>query len=155
MKPIINSSNPSSGCLSTFRSTLFRETETSGVYPKHICSMFPDKCYRLSSYHFRSGNAHRRFTTYFGPLNSNVSIGDHHFVFFDAPGYVDEDTKRHGMRLEVYQWNPLAGGSLDYLVKLSKSTGVSISVLLASHSSSQEFRTAPPVHTHPPLPARW
>jgi len=153
MMTIISSSNPSFGFLPTFRSTLFRETGTSGAYSKQICSMIPDKRHRLSSYHFRSGNAHRRFTSHFGPLNSNTSIADHHFVFFDAPGYVDEDTKRHGMRLEVYQWKPLAGGSLEYLEKLSKGMDLSIFALLASHSSSQKCRAAPSIHPHPPLPA--
>ena len=38
---------------------------------------------------------------------------------FDAPGYADEDSKRHGQRKSVKEWVPLPGRSLEFMKKFT------------------------------------
>lgn len=54
---------------------------------------------------------------HFGPLNRKISIADHSLILFDAPGYADEDSQRHGQKKTAKQWTPIRGGALDFAKK--------------------------------------
>jgi hypothetical protein len=38
---------------------------------------------------------------------------------FDAPGYADEDSKRHGQKISIEEWVPISGRSLEFVKKFS------------------------------------
>ena len=38
---------------------------------------------------------------------------------FDAPGYADEDSKRHGQKKSVEEWVPISGRSLEFMKKFT------------------------------------
>ena len=38
---------------------------------------------------------------------------------FDAPGYADEDSKRHGQQISVEEWVPISGRSFEFLTKFT------------------------------------
>ncbi|KAH7874668.1 Metallo-dependent phosphatase-like protein [Lentinula edodes] len=62
-----------------------------------------------------SPHARTRYTSHFGPLNSQISIANHTFVLIDAPGLVEEDYKRHGLGKSYDKWKALAGGTIDFV----------------------------------------
>ena len=53
--------------------------------------------------------------THFGKPNREISLANHSLVLFDAPGFADEDAKRHGQRKTLDNWVPIQNGSLEFL----------------------------------------
>ncbi|KAF9485927.1 Metallo-dependent phosphatase [Pholiota conissans] len=64
-----------------------------------------------------SPHARSRYVAHFGPPNRKISIADHSLILFDAPGYADEDSQRHGQKKTPKQWIPIRGGALDFAKK--------------------------------------
>ncbi|KAG1735141.1 Metallo-dependent phosphatase [Suillus paluster] len=87
-----------------------------------------------------SKNARKYFTEYFGPLNQEVTLAGHRFVFIDAPGLVDEDYRRHGMGKQYETWTPAAGGPIEFIASLA--IKVPSSYLAISHCPDQQVHLA-------------
>ncbi|KAG0700738.1 Metallo-dependent phosphatase [Suillus ampliporus] len=79
-----------------------------------------------------SKNARKYFTEYFGPLNQEVTLAGHRFVFIDAPGLVDEDYRRHGMGKQYETWTPAAGGPIEFIASVAIQASSS-PIILFSH----------------------
>lgn len=63
----------------------------------------------------------RHYMSHFGPLNSEVSIANHSFVFINAPGLVEEDyhrARRVGSK-EYHDYDAPPGGAVDFLRDLA------------------------------------
>lgn len=60
-------------------------------------------------------HAQRRYSTHFGPLNSETSISNHTFVFINAPGLVEEDYQRARHHQDYETYTAPAGGTVDFL----------------------------------------
>ena len=69
--------------------------------------------------------ARTRYQTYFGPLNSHASIGDHTVVFIDAPHLVEDDAaaRRAGVDIEASKWLPGALRELQTTIQLGLRPG--------------------------------
>lgn len=65
-----------------------------------------------------SPHARTRYTSHFGSLNAQVSVSNHTLVFFDAPGFVQEDYERSGQRKSFSEWKSRTGGSFEFVKKL-------------------------------------
>ena len=65
---------------------------------------------------------HLRYATHFGQKNYVVQLANHTLTFIDAPGYVDEESKRLGKSQTFETWKPLSGGTLDFMTKFKKGT---------------------------------
>lgn len=63
--------------------------------------------------------AYNRYTSHFGAPNFEVSLANHTLIMFDAPGYADEDSKRHGQKIRIDNWVPIPGRSLDFMKKFA------------------------------------
>ncbi|KAG7098706.1 hypothetical protein E1B28_000619 [Marasmius oreades] len=74
----------------------------------------------LGSHSWFSPKAYERYISHFGPLNFDVTIGNHTFVFLNGPSLVEEDYKRHGYRIGYDQWNPIPGGTIDFVKRFAK-----------------------------------
>lgn len=66
--------------------------------------------------HF-SDAARSRYIEHFGQPNLEISVANHTLVLFDAPSYVDEDSKRHGQKKSFERWVPIPHGALDFMKK--------------------------------------
>lgn len=67
-------------------------------------------------------HAQRRYSTHFGPLNSEASISNHSFVFINAPGLVEEDYQRarqHGS-VSYEEYDAPVGGTVDFVRQLAR-----------------------------------
>uniref|UniRef100_A0A0W0FH69 UTP--glucose-1-phosphate uridylyltransferase n=1 Tax=Moniliophthora roreri TaxID=221103 RepID=A0A0W0FH69_MONRR len=62
-----------------------------------------------------SPDARVRYEKHFGPLNRQVTVGNHTFVLLDAPGLVEEDYRRHGSGKPYSDWVPVRGGTIDFV----------------------------------------
>ncbi|KAJ2914382.1 hypothetical protein MD484_g6022, partial [Candolleomyces efflorescens] len=60
---------------------------------------------------------HLRYAQHFGEKNYVVQLANHTLTFIDAPGYVDEESKRLGKSQTFENWKPLSGGTLDFMKK--------------------------------------
>ncbi|CAA7259054.1 unnamed protein product [Cyclocybe aegerita] len=67
-----------------------------------------------------SPHAFSRYISHFGPTNIEISVANHTLVLFDAPGYANEDSKRHGAKKAFTTWIPIQGGSLEYMKKFAR-----------------------------------
>lgn len=74
----------------------------------------------LGSYSWFSPKAYQRYTSHFGPLNFDITIGNHTFVLLNGPGLVEEDYKRHGHGIGYDQWKAVPGGTIDFVKKFAK-----------------------------------
>ncbi|KAF9263276.1 Metallo-dependent phosphatase [Marasmius fiardii PR-910] len=74
----------------------------------------------LGSQSWFSSKAYQRYTSHFGPLDFDVTIGNHTFVLLNGPGLVEEDYKRHGRGIGYNEWNPDPGGTIDFVKTFSK-----------------------------------
>lgn len=63
---------------------------------------------------------HLRYTTHFGEKNYVVQLANHTLTFIDAPGYVDEESKRLGKSQTYESWKPLAGGTLEFMKRFKQ-----------------------------------
>ncbi|KIM40228.1 hypothetical protein M413DRAFT_446396 [Hebeloma cylindrosporum] len=79
-----------------------------------------------------SPDAYARYVTHFGKPNREISLANHSLVLFDAPGYADEDAKRHGQRKSFDKWVPIPNGSLEYLKNFADGQHID-PVVLFSH----------------------
>ncbi|XP_006461203.1 hypothetical protein AGABI2DRAFT_192735 [Agaricus bisporus var. bisporus H97] len=59
--------------------------------------------------------ARSRYISHFGPLNNRASISNHTLLFFDAPGFVQEDYERAGQRKSFAEWRPKVGGPFEFV----------------------------------------
>ncbi|KZT19065.1 Metallo-dependent phosphatase, partial [Neolentinus lepideus HHB14362 ss-1] len=59
--------------------------------------------------------ARERFQTHFGPLNQQLTAGNHTLILLDAPSLVNEDRKRVELGMGYDQWTPAPGGSAEFV----------------------------------------
>ncbi|KAJ3915313.1 Metallo-dependent phosphatase-like protein [Lentinula edodes] len=78
-----------------------------------------------------SPHARTRYRSYFGPLNSQISIANHTFVLIDAPGLVEEDYKRHGLGKSYDKWKALAGGTIDFVKSFAEKDNTEPTILFS------------------------
>ncbi|KAJ3549354.1 hypothetical protein NMY22_g908 [Coprinellus aureogranulatus] len=83
------------------------------------------------SQHF-SPYTHLRYTTHFGEKNYAVHIANHTLAFIDAPGFVDEESKRLGKGKNYESWKPLPDGALEFMTRF-KHTNPQDPVVLFTH----------------------
>ena len=118
MNHIIDDSRAFSVSLHPFQSTTYREIMTWGTF----CSV-PGAPYsftiRLGTSSSFSIDARSRFISHFGPLNRQVTLGNHTLVFIDAPHLVEEDYERSGRRpaSSFDKWTPIHGGTVEFVKK--------------------------------------
>lgn len=74
-----------------------------------------DHLTRLQSRSVFSPLARSRYISHFGPLNNRASISNHTLLFFDAPGFVQEDYERAGQRKSFAEWRPKVGGPFEFV----------------------------------------
>ncbi|KAJ4477033.1 Metallo-dependent phosphatase-like protein [Lentinula edodes] len=101
-----------------------------------------------------SPHARTRYTSHFGPLNSQISIANHTFVLIDAPGLVEEDYKRHGLGKSYDKWKALAGGTIDFVKSFAAKGHTRFSVCNVFPTTSELFadNTEPTIlFSHIPL----
>lgn len=80
-------------------------------------------------------------------------MANHSLVFFDAPGFVDEDYQRLAVGKGYNSWDPIPGGPIEYLNGFAEGTTISL-FTIQSHSSSITLeKTTDPVilFSHIPL----
>ena len=68
-----------------------------------------------------SPRAYTRYISHFGAPNFEISLANHTLVMFDAPGYADEDSKRHGQKKLPERWVPIPGRSVEFMKKFASS----------------------------------
>lgn len=66
-----------------------------------------------------SPHAYARYTSHFGVPNFEISLANHTLIMFDAPGYADENAKRHAQKKSVEEWVPMPGRSLQFMKKFA------------------------------------
>lgn len=52
-------------------------------------------------------------------MNQEVTLAGHRFVFIDAPGFVDEDYRRHGAGKKYETWTPVIGGPIEFITSIA------------------------------------
>ncbi|KAF8806465.1 Metallo-dependent phosphatase [Phlegmacium glaucopus] len=79
-----------------------------------------------------SPHAYTRYTSHFGTPNFEILLANHTLIMFDAPGYVDEDSKRYFHKKSFEEWVPIPGRSHEFMKKFA-SAAHSDPVILFSH----------------------
>ncbi|KAF8161226.1 Metallo-dependent phosphatase-like protein [Crassisporium funariophilum] len=75
--------------------------------------------------------AYARYVSHFGSPNYVISVANHSLVLLDAPGYADEDSKRHGQRKSFEKWGAMPGGALEFMKKFAAEKQTDPVVLLS------------------------
>ncbi|KAF7361763.1 Metallophos domain-containing protein [Mycena venus] len=79
--------------------------------------------------HSSPKNVRLYYSSIVGPFNSKVVIRDHVFICLDAPSLVDEDYLRSASGKSYELWDPIRGGSVEFVK--SASIGGSRAILLS------------------------
>lgn len=69
----------------------------------------------LGESEYFSKYARDRFVTHFGPLNQQVSRGNHTLVLLDTPSLVNEDRNRAELGMSYDQWTATPGGTAQFV----------------------------------------
>ncbi|KAG6886184.1 hypothetical protein C0993_000702 [Termitomyces sp. T159_Od127] len=62
-----------------------------------------------------SPQAHSRYQSHFGPLNSRILVANHTLLLLDAPSFVEEDEQRVVSGHSYQDWIPRFGGPIEFL----------------------------------------
>ncbi|KAJ6625495.1 Metallo-dependent phosphatase-like protein [Mycena sp. CBHHK59/15] len=68
-----------------------------------------------------SEKARARYSSHFGPPNSQVKIANHTIVLLDAPAIVEEDFQRAGYGQSYSDWKSIPGGPIEFVKSFAKS----------------------------------
>ncbi|KAJ7496142.1 hypothetical protein B0H11DRAFT_2171721 [Mycena galericulata] len=79
--------------------------------------------------HSSPQNVRLYYSNVVGPFNSQVVIRGHVFFCLDAPHLVDEDYQRSTSGADYAYWNPIPGGTVEFVK--SASTGIRPTILLS------------------------
>ncbi|KAJ6594046.1 hypothetical protein B0H19DRAFT_921540 [Mycena capillaripes] len=69
--------------------------------------------------HSSPKNVRLYYSSIVGPFNREVVIRDHAFICLDAPSLVDEDYQRSTTGAGYDTWNPIRGGSVEFVKSAS------------------------------------
>ena len=68
-----------------------------------------------------SNNVRSFYNESFGPFNQRLVIRGHTFICLDAPDLVDEDYQRSARGVSFESWEPVPGGSVEFINSVSAS----------------------------------
>ncbi|KIY67751.1 Metallo-dependent phosphatase [Cylindrobasidium torrendii FP15055 ss-10] len=80
-----------------------------------------------------SKNANARYVSHFGPLNHVAEVGNHTFLFIDAPSLAEEDRERHPTGITVDQWTAKRGGTLEFIREFANKSHRDRPLILFTH----------------------